>query len=107
MDEEIFTAGELEASLGRVSIYVRPDGLASAGSYLGKATYPDALARDLLRDMNAHREPEYEGDAHYMDADGAVFQYDADDRKWWAAGDSWSIAFGMPARPLRKMEPVG
>lgn len=98
------TVDELEKALEHVHIYT---GRNSGGwsDHEGKATYPEALARDLFRDVEKNREPEYENGAVYVDAYGEKWSYGGFSRRWYAFGATYPHAFDVPKRPLTKLVP--
>jgi hypothetical protein len=69
--------------------------------------YGYIVNKDYIKEVTVIETGEYEGGAYYMDAEGDVCEYDADDRKWWQTGSTHALPFNYPVRPLRKMEPVG
>jgi hypothetical protein len=74
-------------------------------------------AARIVRDIKAHREPRYEPDAMYRDADGTNWLYAPGlaearegswaDCPWLKPGDKGAYSLNSPARPLRKLIPEG
>lgn len=104
MAAETITVGELIKALGTMRIHI---GHSSYGgsSHEGLATYPEALARDLFREVEKHREPLYESGAAYVDAYGEKWCYGGYSKNWYAFGSSTTHPFDAPKRPLRKLMP--
>jgi hypothetical protein len=98
------TLDELTDALKRVRILTGRDA-SGMSKYDSNATYPDALARDLFRDVEKNREPLYEGGAVYVDAYGEKWVYSSIYKAWYAFGSEIQYAFETPKRPLRKLVP--
>ena len=63
----------------------------------------EKITANMVADIKAHREPEYEEGAVYRDAYGEIWQYG---NKTWRAFGTLAVAkFGLPKRPLRKLVP--
>jgi hypothetical protein len=102
------TLDELTDALERVHILTGRD-VSGMAVHDGKATYPDALARDLFRDVEKNREPLYESGAIYQDAFGETWKYAATfsgKGSWFGIGLASPCSFDVPKRPLRKMKVV-
>lgn len=99
------TLDELTSALERVGIYT--GSMSDSSQHHGKASYPDALARDLFRDVEKHREPLYQSGAVYVDAYGEKWSYGGLTNGWYGFGDTKRYNFDVPKRPLRKMVAEG
>lgn len=100
------TVDELTKALEHVRILTGTDGFGMA-VHDGRATYPDALARDLFRYIEKNREPLYEAGAIYQDAYGETWKYAATfsgKGSWFGIGLASPCSFDVPKRPLRKMK---
>lgn len=98
------TIDELTKALERVHILTGRDANGMS-KHDGNATYPDALASDLFRDVEKNREPLYENGAAYVDAYGEKWSYGGWSKTWYAFGSTDQHAFDVPKRPLRKLVP--
>lgn len=97
---ESITGAELRAAIDRLGWNVQHEpGIPSS-------THP---ADRIIRDVERHREPEYEPGGVYQDADGDVFKYCnelAGDTPWLGfTGELY--AHGHVSQPLHKMVPEG
>jgi hypothetical protein len=88
---DTFTAEELREALERYC----PD---------SAETIPQ-MALNLIADIKAHREPEYEDGSYYLGSDDIVWQYDEQNHAWYSFVDNALHVFNDPGRPLRKLVP--
>lgn len=86
--EETFTLAELAGAYRRLGVLD-----------------PIRNASQIVESIKAHREPEYEEGAYYMDADGDVFMRVANG--WLGIGEEGTLADNYPSRPLRPVTRVG
>ena len=98
---ETFTERELEEHFQRVQ---------SSRNVMGGAGIEAAR---IVRDIKAHREPEYEPGEMYRDAAGETWKFGQlrmpQEPCWFKPGADRAYAFKVPVRPLRKLvlEPEG
>ena len=63
----------------------------------------EKITVNMVADIKAHREPEYEEGAVYRDAYGEIWQYG--NSTWRIFGSPAVAKFETPKRPLRKLVP--
>lgn len=105
MTTKTITVDELTKALETMRIHVGRNSYGGS-NHEDLATYPDALARDLFREVGKQREPEYENGTAYIDAYGEKWLYSAWYKGWYAFGDTTRYAFDAPKRPMRKLTPT-
>jgi hypothetical protein len=99
------TKDELTKALRTMSIHIGHDGTYGGSRHVDKATYPEALANDLFREVEKYREPLYQHDAVYADALGHRWLYDGTFKVWYEFGTAEYSLFDEPKRPLTKLMP--